>query len=260
MACHRPAVVFGISYRGERERGTHASDAAYVASAGMDTANTPPSPPRSKGHQQHGRLFDAARDGYELRGKGLGGGCGGGMDRREEYIQSRHGAARENGAVSVRDGIGRQEWTATDPPLQDNDESLQQAYQSSGSDAPPPPHLLPSSRGRSSKWSSVGAVEGYDSPTPSVPAMMAVDSDGTATARTTVHAKKVPEDIDGASAESSGAPGHERRELVDSWLLDVKLETETAGTALQVSSCFLRCASKWTVDTAQIPTLGYAAS
>ncbi|CAN0519502.1 unnamed protein product, partial [Ectocarpus sp. 12 AP-2014] len=32
----------------------------------------------------------------------------------------------------------------------------------------------------------------------------------------------------------SGAPGHERNKLVDSWLLDVKLETETAGTALQV--------------------------
>ncbi|CBN79052.1 Hypothetical leucine rich repeat protein [Ectocarpus siliculosus] len=234
VACRRPAVVFGISYRGERERGTHASDAAYAASAGMDTANTPPSPPRSKGHQQHGRLFDVAADGYELRGKGVGGGCGGGMDRREEYIQSPHGAARENGAVSVRDVLGRQEWTTTDPPLQDNDESLQQAYQNSGSDAPPPSYLLPSSRGRSSKRSSVGAVEGHDSPTPSVPVMMTVDSDGAATARTTVRAKKAPEDIEGASAESSGGAGHERNELVDSWLLDVKLETETAGTALQV--------------------------
>ncbi|CAM9556560.1 unnamed protein product, partial [Ectocarpus sp. 8 AP-2014] len=234
VACRRPAVVFGISYRGERERGTHASDAAYAASAGMDTANTPPSPPRSKGHQQHGRLFDVATDGYELRGKGVGGGCGGGMDRREEYIQSPHGAARENGAVSVRDVLGRQEWTTTDPPLQDNDESLQQAYQNSGSDAPPPPHLLPSSRGRTSKWSSVGAVEGHDSPTPSVPVMMTVDSDGAATARTTVRAKKAPEGIEGASAESSGGAGHERNELVESWLLDVKLETETAGTALQV--------------------------
>ncbi|CAM9882083.1 unnamed protein product [Ectocarpus sp. 4 AP-2014] len=234
VACRRPAVVFGISYRGETERGTHVSDTAYAASAGMDTANTPPSPPRGKGHQQHGHLFDAATDGYELRGKGPGAGCGSGMDRREEYIQSHHGAARESGAVSVRDVTGHQEWTMTDPPLQDNDESLQQAYQNSGSDAPPPPHVLPSSRGRNSKWSSVGAVEGYDSPTPSLRAMMAVDSDGAATARTTVRAKNVPENIEGASAASSAAPGHERNELVGSWLLDVKLETQTAGIALQV--------------------------
>lgn len=213
----------------------HASDAVYTASAGKDTANTPPSPPRSKGLQQHGRLFDAATDGYELRGKGLGDGCGGGMGHREEYNRSRHGAARDNGAVSIRDVLGRQEWTTADRPLQDNDESLQQAHQSSGSDAPPPPHLLPSSRGQGSKWSSTGAVEGYDSPMPSVSAMMAIDSDGAAMARTVMRAKK------GASGESSEAPRHERNELVDSWLLDVKLETETAGTALQASLYFSLC-------------------
>ncbi|CAB1096352.1 unnamed protein product [Ectocarpus sp. CCAP 1310/34] len=249
VACRRPAVVFGISYRGERERGTHASDAAYAASAGMDTANSPPSPPRSKGHEQHGHLFDAATDGYELRGKGLGGGCDGGLDRREECIQSCHGAAREHGADSVRDVLGRQEWTTTSPPLQDNDESLQQAYQNSGGDAPPPPHLLPSSRGRSSKWSSAGAEEEYYTPTPSAPAMMAVDSGGAAAARTTVQAMKAPEDLEGALSESPRAPGHERNKLVDSWLLDVKLETETAGTALQENVVLLRMCKERGRDT-----------
>ncbi|CAM9401414.1 unnamed protein product, partial [Ectocarpus fasciculatus] len=242
VACRRPAVVFGISYRGERERGVHANDAAYAASAGIDTANTLPPPPRSKGQQEYGRLFDAATDGYGLRDEVLRGGCGGGMGRREEHIRSGHGAARENGAARVRDGFGRQERTTADHPLQGNDESLQQAYQSS--DAPPPrpaAHLLPSSRGRSSKWSSVGVVAGHDSPTPSVPAMIAIDSKGTAAARSAVRATKVPEDVTGNSAESSEAPGHERNELVDSWLLDVKLETETAGTALQARVLLRMC-------------------
>lgn len=233
MASHRPAVVFGISYRGEMGRDMGSSDAMYMSSASKTMANAPPPPPslQSKQYQNHQQqqqqqpeyLVDTFADRY--------GEPDGGTGRRGE-----------NDVVPFGDTLGCREVMCAP---QDDSKSLQRAHQGDGGDAP-------TSRLRSSRTSMVDVFEGRDDCTLSLPAIMTTNNDGETTTRRAEDGKSLLVNSDGDSSVRrrateahegrGGAPaespvvGLKRNELVDSWLLDVRLETETAGTALRVSA------------------------
>lgn len=247
MACHRPSVAFGISYRGEMQQDLSYGDDGCMPPASRTMANEPPPAPLSPGKQYHhlqmqqrqeDELFGASADSYRLRGEVDGGGA----------------VREENDAVRLGDTLGCREMMSRERAPQD-DRFLRQAHQG-GSDAP-------ASRLPSSTWSTVGGVDGGDDRTLPVPTMtskqgedegLLMSNDGDSGAR-----ECVTEALEGRG----GGPGAElttiRRthELVDSWLLDVRLETETAGTALRVSAtashlCPLRASVLWPKPRGQI--------
>lgn len=239
MACHRPVVAFGISYRGERGRDMSSSDAGYMSLAGRTAmANAPPPPPSPGKHnhhdlQQHQHkhqrqecLFGTSADKYQFHGEFAGGG----------------GGREDNDTVPFGDTLGCREMMSHNRP--DDSESLHQAHQG-GDD-------VSASRLPSSGWSTVDGVDGRDDRKLSVPAIVTTDDDGETAARRAEDNEglqgsndgdsggqgrptKAPEGRGGASVGVSDT-GLERNELVESWLLDVRLETETAGTALRVSA------------------------
>lgn len=245
MACHRPAVVFGISYRGEMGRDLSPIDAAgYMPSASTTVTNEAPPPPSPRNHhhhhlqqqqerQQQADLFSASTDKYKFGD--LDGGGGG----REE-----------NDAVTFGDTLGCREMMSENRAPQDEGRSLRQEHQHGGD--------APASRRTSSRWSTADGIEGSDDRILSIPTIVTADDDGDTTARKVEenegllvnndgdsavrrHATKAPEGARGASAAEISQPGLKRNEPVGSWLLDVRLETETAGTALRVSATALHC-------------------
>lgn len=232
MACHRPAVVFGISYRGEMGRDIGPSDAGYMPSASGTMANaSPPPPPLGKQHHNHHHhqqqeeyLFGTSADRHNLRG----------------------GEREENDNDPFGDTLGCREMMLQNRAPQDDSESLQQAYQGDGD--------APTSRLPSSRWFTVDGLEGSDDRALPAPTIVTTDGDGETTTRRAEENAGLLVSSDGDStvqrrvtkaAEGQGGAaelseiGLKRNELVDSWLLDVRLETETAGTALRVSATAL---------------------
>lgn len=243
VACSRPAVVFGMSYRGEMERGMRGTvhgdaagaGAAGISSAGMNMASTSPDAVMKRQQQQQQQLQQESllfgtpvAGGYKLSsglrdsdsdgdGGGSGGGGAGGIEgrrREEKRIMAHGGAARKSESDRLEDIFASDEKMMSDLPPGSDDTWLRQARQDGGGGGDTP------SRRRSSNWSTVNEMNGYDR------------------SRETGHAtKSPPEGRLGDSAEFLEAERRGNNERVESWLLDVRLETETAGTALRVSFC-----------------------
>ncbi len=210
MACDRPAVVFGISYRGERDgdrkiAGDTAYHASSPASAGVESAPPPPPPPpppaseqqqterqQQRQRQQQEDLSGAWAEEYEQHGR-LDGGVGGG---------------REEGEVGCfGDSLGCRELMSS-RFLRDDSRPLWETRHGGGNTLPSP---------------QTERMEADKDPL--------ANADGGRGERG--HAVTSPRDGGSNSAESSQVES-KRNELVESWLLDVRLETETAGTALRV--------------------------
>ncbi|CAM9306713.1 unnamed protein product, partial [Hapterophycus canaliculatus] len=253
VASHRPAVVFGVSYRGEKESDDYASRTAYLPSGSVKMANTPPSPPANRQQLQQEQFFNTTTaDGFgpcgaflEGGGGGSGGAVGGGGGIRDANIESDGGGMSGDEAVLFRDSLCRREMVMLDR----NDENpRQRSHQEGGagdtsSSLLPlplplplqPSALLPQSPRCTSKLPTVGATHGYDGNSSSLPAsaMVVVEEDREETLGTVKIAQKGA-DGGGSCTEQPVAVVHKENELVHSWLLDVRLETETAGTALRV--------------------------
>ena len=239
MACHRPAVAFGISYRGESGRDMSSSDAGYMSPPGRNTANAqppppPPSPgkqhyhldPRQQQQQQKGNLLGSSGDQYKFHGE-----LGGGERGRED-----------SDMVPFGHTLGCREMVPQNRAPEDDSTSPLREHREGADDAP-------ASRLPSSSWSAVNAVYGGDDRTLSEPTIVVTDDGGeTTTGRLEEgegrlvssdgvqgRATKLPDGRGGASSDVSETR-QMRNELVESWLLDVRLETETAGTALRVSA------------------------
>lgn len=254
VASHRPAVVFGISYRGEKDRSDdYTSSAAYLPAASLSSrADAPPSPPaHGRHHQRQERLFNtAAADGFGPRDGlldgdgGRGSGDGGNRERlRRSNVEDNRGAVTADEAMLFGNACGGRELMMLH---RDDHESRQRSHQEGGeagaSALPPPPPpsallsssaLMPPSSRCSSKLPTVGARNGYDGTSSSPPASATVVADK-GRERIPRTAQGGPGGGGAASAEQSEAVPHKQNQVVDSWLLDVRLETETAGTALRV--------------------------
>lgn len=214
--------------------------------------NAPPPPPsagkrdhldlrQQQQQQQQEDVFSTSADRYKLHGE-IGGGEGG----RED-----------SDMVPFGHTLGCREMVSQNRAPEDNGTSLQQAHQDGGD--------APASRLPSSRWSTVDGVDGGDDRTLSVPTIVTTD-DGRETPSRRLEegggllvsndgdngvqgrASKAPEGRGGASSGFTETR-LKRNELVESWLLDVRLETETAGTALRVSAttvhaCHLRALAR----------------
>ena len=208
MACHRPAVVFGISYRGEGDRDHKSTnDTAYhhVAPASTAVEDAPPPPPPPP-------LPAAAASEQQQTNRGQEGLPGTWVDEHEQRrgLDGRGGDGREENEVArFAHSLGSRDLNPSSLP-QDECTPLREAGQGDVDALLLPPHaarveadndFLASADGGSGEQGSSGK-----------------SSRGR-----------------GASLNESSGAGHKRNELVESWLLDVRLETETAGTALRVS-------------------------
>lgn len=216
--------------------------------ASASIADAPPSPPATRRQQQlQGRLFNTTpADGFGSysgrveRGGGRDGGDsgGGGGGLREAKVESDRGLGSRDDAALFGDVFGSREI----PMLgRDDDEARQRSHEEGGegdgsSLLLPPSARIPSSSRCSATLPAVSATGGYDRTSSSVPesATVVVDKGREATPRIVEFAQKGAGGREGFLTEHPEAVVCKRNELVDSWLLDVRLETETAGTALQV--------------------------
>ncbi|CAM9912668.1 unnamed protein product, partial [Scytosiphon promiscuus] len=224
VATHRPAVVFGVSYREEKE-----SDevSRYYGTTAAD------------GFGPCGGLLDGG-------GGGDGGDGRGGAGLPEANVETDCGEAVLFGDVLDRREermLHRNDVKSRQRPYQEGVEgSAPSAPLSSSSSAwlPPPTQC-------SSTVPAISETGGYNDVSSLLPASatVVVDEDRVTTPRPVEIAQKGPRDKERASTEQSKATICEGDPLVESWLLDVRLETETAGTALRV---LLKMCEEWGRD------------
>ncbi|CAM9200065.1 unnamed protein product, partial [Laminaria digitata] len=239
VACHRPTVVFGSSYR----RGGGGGDRLNAPSGGPTrtvTATEPASAAAGKRPLQHGFVAEEGRRMFGVNDEGT----------RDGYDNTTQFSPPTGGFQSGHATGGREKTVGSHGrgPLQSGATELLLLQQTEGGSPPPPPApplAATAFSGRSpQQWTAVNVAENQAPTSPIIAGdhrkicgphsgLVAGSGGGRAGAETGTGLTVTRKEGGGGGenkVEAEGAAGEE----VERWLRDVRLETDTAGTALKV--------------------------